>query len=180
MQLRVIGIGNVLLGDDALGPWLIHRLATRHFFPPGVELVEAGTPGFALTGLLEGADAVLVLDALQADLAPGTVLRVAGRELLEGTPLKAVGPHEPGLREALLALELEGRLPKDLTLLGAVPARLEGGVGLSPQVREALPVLERLVLEELAARAVRVEPRESAEPCLPWWERGSALEPKHE
>jgi hydrogenase maturation protease len=171
-RVGVLGIGNVLMGDDALGPHVLKLLEARYAFPDDVALVEAGTPGTDLAHLLHGHDAVVVVDTVRLRAAPGEVRVLDKAQLLARDPLLPTSPHEPGLREALFTLEFHGGGPRAVQLVGVVPEDSETlQVGLSGPVRAAIPAAVGEVLRQLATfgvvPAARVPP---AEPDL-WWER---------
>ncbi|MBI5068280.1 MAG: hydrogenase maturation protease [Deltaproteobacteria bacterium] len=169
-RIGVLGIGNVLMGDDALGAHVLKRLEAGWRFPAGVALVEAGTPGAALTTHLEGLDAVVVVDTVKLSGQPGEIRVLDKPALLARKPLLPMSPHEPGLREALFAMEFEGTAPPEVRLVGVVPARVELGVGLSAPVKAAVAPAVAEVLRQLASLGVEPAPREPAlEPDL-WWE----------
>lgn len=171
-RIVVLGIGNVLMGDDAVGPHVVKLLEAGWEFPPEVAVVEAGTPGLDLTVFLHGVEAALVVDAVHArGAAPGEVRRYDREALLAGSPVLAMSPHEPGLREALLTLDFTGGGPRQVRLLGVVPAVVDAGAGLSATVRAAVPSLLEAVLAELASLGAAPRRREPpSEPDL-WWER---------
>ena len=174
-RLLVLGIGNVLMGDDAVGPYLLKLLEADWELPAEVAVVEAGTPGLDLTVFLHGVEIALVVDAVRAEGAiPGEIRRYGREALLAGSPGPAMSPHEPGLRETLLTLEVGGGGPCEVRLLGMAPARVESGVGLSEPVRAAMPRLVEAVLAELGA--LGVPPRRRARPLPPdlWWEQRGA------
>ncbi len=173
-RVAVLGLGNVLMGDDALGPYAIQALLSRYEFPPGVSVIDAGTPGLDLTPYILGVSALIVIDTVKSDAPPGTVRTYAKARLLENPPAPRLSPHDPGLKETLLLLEFRGDGPRDVLLVGVVPGRVEAGVGLSDPVRGALPEVERQVLDEL--RRLDVPPRAREVPAQPdlWWENPPA------
>ncbi len=146
--LRIIGVGNPLMGDDGLGTLAAQRLAALAW-PVGVEVLDGGTGGLALYELLAGARGVILLDAVAMGAAPGTLRRFTGEEL-ERLPADPTGLslHGCGLAGVLaLAREL-GQLPP-LVLFGVEPARVDLGLGLSPSVAAALEELLVRVGEEV-------------------------------
>ncbi len=165
-----MGVGNVLMGDDALGPHVLKRIEARYELPPEVTVFDAGTPGLDLTLFLDGFDAIVAVDALKAKGAPGEVRTYRRDQLVEGALAVVTSPHEPTLREALMRLKLLGRIPESVLLVGAIPQRVETGPGLSFAVESAIPVIEQHVLRELARLGAKVAPR--AMPSQPdfWWE----------
>ena len=171
--VRVIGLGNVLMGDDAAGPWVIEELLAGWVFPENVAILDVGTPGLDLTPYLADAQTVIVVDTVAApDASPGEILFYS-RETLMATPWKPrLSPHDPGLSEALLALTLAGSEPDDVLLVGIVPGAIATGIGLTPAVRDAIPKAALEVLRFLELRGVSPIPRPNAF-ASPWWEAGA-------
>jgi hydrogenase maturation protease len=135
--LRIIGVGNPLLGDDGLGIVAAERLAAMDW-PAGVEVLDGGTGGLTLLDLFSGARAVILLDAVAMGAAPGTLRRFTTEDLAR---LPAAAPglslHGGGLAEVLAIARELGSLPP-LLLFGVEPERVELGLGLSPAVAAAL------------------------------------------
>ena len=171
MRVAIIGIGNVLTGDDAIGPHVVRVVEARYALPDEVQVIDAGTPGYDLTAFMAGLDAVLLVDAVKAKGAAGE-LRVYDRaELVAKPPVLAMSPHEPGVREAIMNADFMGVTPKVVRLVGVIPAATATGIGLSTAVRAAVPAAVARVAEELAALGVTIAERSPPrEPDL-WWER---------
>jgi hydrogenase maturation protease len=171
-RITVLGIGNVLMGDDAAGPHVVKVLEAAYAFPPDVAVVEAGTPGLDLTALLDGVETLLVVDSVHARAPPGTIRVYDRAKLLERPPALATSPHEPGLREALLTMDFHGAGPREVWLVGVVPGQVTTGIGLTPEVRAAVPRLVAEVVSRLAA--LGAAPTSRVPPGVPdlWWERG--------
>jgi hydrogenase maturation protease len=173
-RIAVIGIGNVLTGDDAVGPHVVKILEAHYTVPPDVHVMDAGTPGYDLTSFMADAQAIVLIDAVKAKGAPGELRVYDKKTLLEKPPMLAMSPHEPGVREALLNAEFIGVAPEIVRLVGVIPASVATGIGLSPEVRAAVPGAVALVLKELEALGVRATERTPpAEPDL-WWEKARA------
>jgi hydrogenase maturation protease len=170
-RIGLLGIGNVLMGDDALGPYAVKLLEARYELPPEVELRELGTPGADLALHLDGLDAAVVIDTVKLRGEPGEIRLLHKEALLAKRPLLPTSPHEPGLREALFSLEFHGGAPGEVRLVGVIPGRVELEVGLSPAVQAALPAVLEAALAELAALGAPARLR--AVPGVPdlWWER---------
>jgi hydrogenase maturation protease len=167
----VLGIGNVLMGDDALGPFVVKLLEAAWEPHEALRLIDAGTPGLDLTAYLAELDAVVVVDVVKATGAPGEVRLYGKQELVERPPILALSPHEPGLREAILNADFVGVAPRTIRLVGVIPERVDYVLGLSAPVRAALPTVLQHVGRELAA--LGVTPVARAAPAAPdvWWER---------
>lgn len=169
--IKVLGLGNVLMGDDGAGPCVIQVLDATYACPTGVSFVEVGTPGLDLIPYIDDTDTLAIVDTVRAAGRPGEI-RLYGRDdLMALVAGPRLSPHDPGLKEALAALELSGRGPRDVLLVGLIPERVATGIGLSLAVRAAIPVAVETVARELAARGARLVPREPRGTPDIWWER---------
>jgi hydrogenase maturation protease len=171
--VRVLGLGNVLMGDDALGPWVIHRLASTYVFPPEVEVVDVGTPGLDLVPYVAGPCGIILVDAVRSDTAkPGEIKLYDRDALVKFGPQPRLSPHDPGVTEAILAVEMAGEAPAFVRLVGVVPGSVKTGVGLTPELQDAVVRAADEIVMDLLARGFDVRrraPNAVAVP-LPWWE----------
>jgi len=171
---NVLGLGNVLMGDDGFGPAAVRMF--RDCFDVGRKVVVAdvGTPGLDLMPWLVDVDRIIIVDTVKGSLPPGTIRVFDKAAVLRHPPADRVGPHDPGLKQALLTLEFAGRAPRDLALIGVQPARIEMGTELSPELCRALP----LAVEAIAALLLRFgdhpHRRTSGGAQRPWHEAGLA------
>jgi hydrogenase maturation protease len=167
--IRIVGIGNVLMGDDGLGPYTVEVLRSRYDFPDHVELVDGGTPGLDFLPYISHAQSVIVLDTISSKGDPGDLKIYRNQEIIGSAPPPRLTPHQPGLREALMATELTDASPGEMVLLGVVPETLEQGTTLSAPVQEAVEKLVTVVITELERLNAAPNPRDIAvEPDL-WW-----------
>jgi hydrogenase maturation protease len=145
-KIRIIGVGNPLMGDDGIGIAAAERLAARQL-PPGVEVIDGGTGGLTLLDLMAGAETVLLIDAVAMDRAPGSIARFSADEIdLEAEA--GLSLHETGL-PAVFALGREmDLLPPRIVIFGVEPESVERRLGLSVAVEAALDPLVDQVLAE--------------------------------
>lgn len=168
-RVKVLGLGNVLMGDDALGPWVLHHLESLYEPPDGVTLEDLGTPGLDLVPHLSDADVAILVDTVKAAGPPGT-LRVYRRdEILAHAPQARVSPHDPALVETLLTLDFSGSGPREVVLVGIVPGSVEKGTRLTPAVSAAVAVAVDAVVRELEGLGHRLHPRRGRAVACPWW-----------
>lgn len=149
----VLGVGNVLLHDDGVGVRVVEELRSAavrepRSLPDGTRLVDGGTLGLELLRAIEGARAVLIVDAVDLDQPAGTV-SVLGRDALEQSGDRARGIRA-GVGELLAVGRLMDWLPARIALVGVQVADTGLGIGLSESVEAAVP---RAV--EMARRALR-------------------------
>jgi len=146
----VLGIGNILLKDEGVGVHAVRELTARGHpaLPDGVELYDGGTFGIDLLDTLANRRKVIVIDAVRADAAPGTVLRFTAADLAQREEAD-LSLHQVGLCETLAMARQLGCAPEEVVIFGIVPATLESGLELSPQVAAVMPRVIDLVLAEL-------------------------------
>jgi hydrogenase maturation protease len=171
MDIRVLGLGNVLMGDDGFGPYVIEALNAAYDFPPQVSLADLGTPGLDLAPFLIGADAVIVIDTVRSEGPGGALRRYARDALLAHAPQPRLGPHDPGFKQTLLTLDFAGLGPPDVVLVGVIPHTTVPRARLSVAVRKAVPAAVGAVVEELARLHSAPLLRRAPLPLVPWWER---------
>ncbi|MGH9292636.1 MAG: hydrogenase maturation protease [Acidimicrobiales bacterium] len=139
-HLLVAGIGNIFLGDDGFGPEVARRLESEDLGPE-VRVADFGIRGVHLAyELLEGYDALVLVDAVDMGEPPGTlaVIEPEGGTLLrtgEESPVLDAHTMSPELVLATVA-RLGGSLSR-VFLVGCQPASLEERIGLSPEVEAA-------------------------------------------
>jgi hydrogenase maturation protease len=167
--IAVVGLGNVLMGDDAFGPYVVQVLLAGYAFPPEVEVLDLGTPGLDLTPHVSDRRALVLIDTVHSSGQPGELRSYTREDVLRHPPQTRLSPHDPGVKEALLLAEVEGRGPEQVRLIGVIPATTGTGVGLSPAVEAAVPETVARVIAMLEELGVRVSKREPpAAPDL-WW-----------
>jgi hydrogenase maturation protease len=150
----VLGIGNVLLGDDGAGVEAARRLAAMQI--PGVDVLDGGTIGFMLMPYLAGRRAVLVLDAVSGDQGkPGDVVVIGDSAVRRGHGIRLTA-HDIGLVDALAAAELTGCAPQQVSLVGIVPASITERWGLSPVVASRVAAMTDAARRVLAGWGVKV------------------------
>jgi hydrogenase maturation protease len=144
----VLGLGNVLLGDEGVGVRVVERLQERYEFPQEVQVLDGGTLALDLLPYVEDADRLLVIDALEMTAKPGTVARLEGDEVPASLSVK-ISPHQMGLADLLAATRLRGLYPEELVLWGVQPGELKVGLELSPPVAAQVEILLEKALVEL-------------------------------
>jgi hydrogenase maturation protease len=154
----ILGIGNTILSDEGVGVHAAEALRAAYTLPPGVEIIDGGTAGMELLDVLFGVDLLLVLDAVKAKRAPGTVILLTGKEVPVFFRSK-LSPHQVSICDVLASLEFAGSPPKDLVLVGCEPESLELGTELTPLVAGKVPEMLAAAVAQLAERGIVLQPR---------------------
>jgi len=157
-DLLVLGLGNPLCQDDGVGVVAVTRLLQDWSPGPGVRVMEGGTLGLWLLPLLESYRTVLRVDAIRGDGEPGPLVRIEGEEVARAAAHR-LSVHQVGVGDLMDAAQLRGTLPPRLVLLGVVPEAVSLGLGLTPGVERAVPLLIDQVVEACADLGHPLRPR---------------------
>ena len=146
-RILVLGVGNLLLGDDGVGVHLIASLAGAPL-PANVQLLEAGTVSHQWIPLLGEIDRLIVVDAVEAGAAPGTIFRFSPTDVrFSSVPLMSL--HQISLIDVLRLAELTGGKP-ETTIIGVQPRDVSSwSLALCPEVEAALPQVRELIWKEI-------------------------------
>lgn len=153
-ELLVVGCGNLLRGDDGVGPVLVRQLWELGV-PDGAQLVDGGTAGMDTAFRMRGAKRVVIVDASATGAAPGTVYRVPGSEFEELPPLQGLHTHSFRWDHAIAFARwaLGDACPSDITVFLIEVATVEFGAELSEPVltgmQTVMDVIERDFLAPL-------------------------------
>jgi len=133
-QVLILGIGNLLWADEGFGVRAVEALHRAYVFPEHVTLMDGGTQGIYLIEHVRKADVLVILDAIDYGLAPGT-LKVVGEDVPRFLGAKKMSLHQTGFQEVLAMADMLGDLPQHLCLIGVQPVELDDYGG---SLREAV------------------------------------------
>jgi hydrogenase maturation protease len=169
-KVLVLGIGNILWGDEGFGVRALETFNRLFAAPENVSLLDGGTQGLYLVQFVQEADRLLVFDAIDYGLEPGKLKLVQGDEVPKFTGAKKMSLHQTGFQEVLSAADLLGGYPEKLALIGCQPLDLEDWGGpLTAPVRDRLvesAELAAVILEQWGAPCRRRAPGEKVAPLL--------------
>jgi hydrogenase maturation protease len=161
-DVLVLGIGNLLWADEGFGVRCVEKLAAEWEVPEGVSVMDGGTQGLYLLPYVQGAKRLIVFDAIDYGLVPGTMKRVEGDEVPRFMGAKKMSLHQTGFQEVIAAADLTGQLPESLLLIGVQPEELEDyGGSLRPVVKARLDDAVAMAVGQLRDWGFVVEARES-------------------
>lgn len=145
-KVLVLGIGNVLMGDEGIGVAAVRRLS-RERLPVGVECLDGGTGSLLLLGPMQEASRVVLIDATADGSPPGAIRRLSPRFSTDYP--RTLTAHDVGLKDLLDAFHLLGDNP-DVTLFAvSVEPPQDLSTEFSPEIQSILPRLTRMVKREI-------------------------------
>jgi hydrogenase maturation protease len=163
------GIGNVLLGDDGVGPYVLKLLEAQYEFGDDVRVVDLGTPALDLTHQIVGLRALILVDSVTSDEPPGTVVRYHKEDILRHAPAERLDPHSPALSECLLTADMLGSSPEQVLLVGIVGRDFDPGQPLSEPVRESVGRAIEAILQELQRLGFAFQKKLLPDEPEIWW-----------
>jgi hydrogenase maturation protease len=159
----VLGIGNLLWADEGFGVRCIETLQQRYEFAPQVQLVDGGTQGLYLIQHVQQASTLLIFDAIDYGLAPGTLKLVENDEVPRFMGAKKMSLHQTGFQEVLMLALLTEKYPREVLLIGCQPEELDDyGGSLRPVVRQAMEDALALGVDALRRWGAQPLPRTRA------------------
>ncbi|EHO42990.1 hydrogenase maturation protease [Caldithrix abyssi DSM 13497] len=145
-DILILGIGNVLMGDEGIGAFIAQFLEKQKL-PPGVTVLDGGTGGFHLLETFQNADCVILIDATINGQPPASWERLQPRYSSDYPP--TLTAHDIGLKDMLDAAQLLGKMPKVVLYAISIDSINSVKFGLSPELEAIIPVIGGEVLNEV-------------------------------
>jgi len=146
-NILILGLGNILLGDEGVGVRVIEQLFS-HPLPDEIEVIDGGTAGYELINFFEGKEKVIIVDAVKTDDTPGSVYKLDLSVVQEDETVQ-LSLHQIGLKNVFKMASMMDLNP-EVTLVGIVPKDYQDyNIGLSEEVEKAIPLAIETVLKEI-------------------------------
>ena len=153
MNILVLGVGNVLYRDEAVGVKTVLKMQEEYIFPENVKLLDGGTLGMGLMDSLIHSDLTIIIDAVKGGHEAGTLYRLVGEDLRKSMSFSD-SLHQTDLVDTLIYCDLIGHRP-DCVVIGVEPEDFTSlDLELSPKIQDAMPRLIQEVLKELEKHGV--------------------------
>jgi hydrogenase maturation protease len=149
-RILVMGVGNVLMGDEGVGVHAVRALERRRW-PAHVTLLDGGTGGFHLLSHVGGCDVLVMIDATLDGRPPGTVCVIEPRYASDFP--KALSAHDIGLKDLVDSAAILEMLPKVILVTISVADLQPMQMTMSPEVEASLLEVEATVISLLASVA---------------------------
>lgn len=147
-KIAVVGLGNILMGDDGAGVKVIEELERDRGLSKSVVTIRAETAGVFILPQLEGADTIILVDAVDFDGDYGEVRIFSNDDIITERP-PPISMHEVGMKDLVSLLHLQSPIVPRLTLVGVKPKKISCGVELSSEVRAGVLRAAQAVLGEI-------------------------------
>jgi hydrogenase maturation protease len=147
--VALIGLGNLLKGDDGVGVRAVRAVQEEFAVHPDLAIVDGGTAGLGLLSHLEGRVAVLCVDAVLFGKEPGYIGIIEDEAIPAAFGPAKLSLHHVGLPELLAAARLVDSLPEKISLIAVEPESLDVGLELSAAVQGKLPKVVAIIAAKL-------------------------------
>ena len=148
MKTLVLGLGNILMGDEGIGVYAVRALE-QHTLPADVECLDGGTGGFTLLEPLEDADRIILIDAANDGNPVGTVTRTTPRFSRDYPP--TLTAHDIGMKDLLDMFYIQGGKHEIVLYAITIDPKQPIRMSLSDQGAGAAQVAVYSILNELGA-----------------------------
>jgi len=174
-EVLVLGIGNPLLGDDGFGVRAVEEMERRYAVPEGVRLLDGGTQGLYLVNDVRVARRLLVFDAVDYGLPPGTLKVLRGDDVPRFAGAAKIDMHQTSFQDILSASVLLGGRTEEVVVIGVQPEATDGfGCAISEPVAAAVAGTIDTAIAELARWGYPPSPRTvAADPAAVSWAVGA-------
>lgn len=147
-KVVILGIGNLLLGDEGVGIHFIQTLDKDYLRRHNAETIDGGLcPEFA--SLVEDASKLIIVDAIKGGEPPGTTYRLNIDDVTAGLAPANLSLHYANILDSLKLLQKLGKGPQEIVILGIEPRNIDWGLELSAEVQEKLPELKTILSKEI-------------------------------
>jgi hydrogenase maturation protease len=150
IKTLVLGLGNVIMGDEGIGVYVVRALES-HTLPAGVECLDGGTGGFTLLGPLQSAQRIVIIDAAADGNPEGTVTRTTPRFSRDYPP--TLTAHDIGVKDLLDVFYIQGGGPEIVLYAITIDPQQPIRMSLSPGAEKAAAEAVERILAELRAAA---------------------------
>ena len=152
--IGILGIGNLLLGDEGFGVHCVQHIEQHYDIPENIRVFDGGTAGILLAPFIEECDKLYVLDVIDLEDEPGSVHLFTDEDVRAGDVQTRMSPHQIGMLEILDICRIRGKVPEHVEYITVVPQTLETGMELSPLIAERVTDVVDILFQSLAKLSV--------------------------
>jgi hydrogenase maturation protease len=156
-DVTILGIGNLLMGDEGVGIHVLNKLCESYTFSPAINLIDGGTIGIDLIPYFEDCNKMIIIDAVDFHEKPGYYKSLANKEIQYRFNTK-LSLHHAGLSDVLSIIQLQEIKPPEMILVGIQPEKIEMGIELSNTVQNKLDEIFSLIINKLGEWGIDSKP----------------------
>jgi hydrogenase maturation protease len=159
-----MGVGNLLWADEGFGVRCAEAFAARYAASDTLEILDGGTQGLALVPNVAAATHLIQFDAVDFAKAPGSLVIARDAEVRGFVGADKMSLHQAGMNDVFACVELMGKAPQHITLIGVQPVELDDyGGSLTPPVRAQIEPALAVAVAQLTSWGVSLAPRSEAD-----------------
>ncbi len=152
--ILILGIGNILLGDEGIGVHVIETL--RHIsLSEEVELVDGGTAGADIIDIIADREKIMIVDSMETDDEPGTI-RIFSIDDFRPLNNLTVSLHSLGIVETICMTKLLGCAPREVIIFGIKPEKIHCCLELTEKISRKVPKIIELILSEIRCSSLNL------------------------
>ncbi len=153
--ILILGVGNTIQMDDGIGVHVIEAMKNKPL-PPNIELIDGGTLGYDLLGIIEGRKKIIVVDAVKGQQPPGTLYKFSPEDVPTDNNYDSL--HQLGIIEAIRLAGLQDKAPDKTIIIGVEPEVIDWGLSLSDTVKQKIPQIIDMVMDEIKVESETISP----------------------
>jgi hydrogenase maturation protease len=146
-SILVVGVGNLLLGDEGVGIHAVRELEKRTL-PSHIDIIDGGTAGLGLLDLMKGYERVIIIDAVEGGEQPGTIYRFTPEEVASEAQALPLSLHQTEVLNVLQLATYLGQPLPPIVIYGVQPEAMDWRTELSSTLKASMPQLLDAVLKE--------------------------------
>jgi hydrogenase maturation protease len=145
-RIVIVGVGNLLMMDEGIGIHAIQALEKLNL-PPDVKIIDGGTSP-DLIAYTRAGEKLIIIDSAKAGGQPGYIYRFHPEDLASVKP-ELASAHQMGVVENLALMDITGRKPSEIVIIGVEPGTIDWGMELTPTLLARLPKIIEVVMKEI-------------------------------
>lgn len=159
MKVLLLGIGNLLFGDEGIGVHFINYIGEKYEFEgePDIDIVDGGTLAQRLIPIIVEYDQVIIIDTINAPGVKAGEVYFFDFDAVPDAVDWQGSAHEVEMLQTLNMMDLAGDRPPTM-IMGVVPTVIEATeFSLSEGVAAAVPLMEKTLLDYLQTIGIEAQ-----------------------
>jgi len=158
-KINIIGIGNLLMGDDGFGVEVANYLENNYIIPEEIQIIDGGTGGIMLGGYITSCEHLIIIDSIILEGEKSGTIYVFDYEGFKAKKISShFSPHQIGIMEAIDLAGITDTIPKTITFFCVVPQKTEFEIGLTPEIQPKVKEIGEKIIKIISdAHNIKIE-----------------------